>query len=207
MTTGGTTGEAPNRGATSARPGVTREEFADLFRAQSPALKVVAAAILGSAGDAEDVVQEAAAIALTKTRELAEVRSFSAWMTQIVRYVALNARRSNKRRRAHPGTGRPIEDQPAPMPVDAPVNTAGGLRIDQAAFDDRVVEALMTLSETARACLLLRTVLGLSYKDISRILSIGEGAAMTHVSRARAAMLERLTIDAMPSGERSAPHA
>lgn len=207
MTTGDTTGDAPNRGATSARPGVSREEFADLFRAQSPALKVVAAAILGSARDAEDVVQEAAAIALTKTRELAEVRSFAAWMTQIVRYVALNARRSDKRRRTSPGTGVPVDVQPAPDPVQTPVNTLGALRIDQASFDDNVVEALMTLSETARACLLLRTVLGLSYKDISRILSVGEGAAMTHVSRARAAMLERLTIDAMPSKEGGTPHA
>ena len=197
--------DAPSEGmpepqASAARPGVSRDEFAELFRAQSGALKVVAAAILGSSKDAEDVVQEAAAIALTKTRELSEVRSFGAWMTQIVRYVALNARRSEKRRRAVVGTG-PMEHRAARESAGEAVSSAGGIRVDQTAFDDRVVRALMTLSETSRACLLLRVVLDMPYRDIARMLSIGEGAAMTHVSRARAAMVERLTIDSVRDEE------
>jgi len=185
---------------------VSREEFAELFRAQSPALKVVAAAILGSTRDAEDVVQEAAAIALTKTRELAEIRSFPAWMTQIVRYVALNTRRGEKRRRTSATGASPVEERAAPRREEPGVDSRGALRVGQASFDDRVVAALMTLSETSRACLLLRIVLDMPYKDIARILSIAEGAAMTHVSRARAALLERLTIDAIPREHGGAHH-
>jgi RNA polymerase sigma-70 factor (ECF subfamily) len=205
--TGTTSGGSSGSSATPARVGVSREEFAELFRAQSPALKIVAAAILGSPRDAEDVVQEAAAIALTKTRELSEVRSFPAWMTQIVRYVALNARRGEKRRRVTATGAVPVEGRAAPKPVEAALDSKGSLREGQASFDDRAVRALMTLSETARACLLLRVVLDMPYKEIARVLSIPEGAAMTHVSRARAAMVERLTIDAMPGASEGAADA
>ena len=197
-------GPASTKDATSAHTGsvgVSREQFAELFRAQSPSLKVVAAAILGSTKDAEDVVQEAAAIALTKTRELAEVRSFPAWMTQIVRYVALNARRGDKRRRLLSTSITPRTETPLTPPERHGIDSRGTLDPGQASFDDRVVRALMGLSETSRACLLLRIVLDMPYKDIARVLSIAEGAAMTHVSRARAALLERLTAEALPPTE------
>jgi len=199
-------GNAPQPGVPPAHTGsagVSREQFAELFCAQSPALKVVAAAILGSSGDAEDVVQEAAVIALSKTRELSEVRSFPAWMTQIVRYVALNARRGEKRRRSLAGASTLPDDHPTRSDAPSPpgVDSHGALAPGQVSFDDRVVRALMGLSETSRACLLLRVVLDMPYKDIARILSIAEGAAMTHVSRARAMLLERLTAEAMPPKE------
>lgn len=197
------TQDAPS--APTGRAGVSREQFAELFRAQSPALKVVAAAILGSTKDAEDVVQEAAAIALTKTRELAEIRSFPAWMTQIVRYVALNARRGEKRRRLLATTLAPLAEPSHHTKPSPGIDSRGTLDPGQNTFDDRVVRALMGLSETSRACLLLRIVLDMPYKDIARVLSIAEGAAMTHVSRARAALLERLTADALPPTEGGPP--
>jgi len=57
---------------------------------------------------------------------------------------------------------------------------------------DRVLEALVSLEETARACLLLRTVLDKSYREISLALDIPEGTAMSHVHRARKAMRRML---------------
>ena len=73
------------------------EGFAGQFTACSRTLWCVAAAILGRPGLAEDVLQEAAVIALRKLDQFDPDTSFPAWMTQIVRYVALNHARSRSR--------------------------------------------------------------------------------------------------------------
>jgi RNA polymerase sigma-70 factor (ECF subfamily) len=178
---------------------LTAEAFAARFREHSRTFLCVAAAILGSPHEAEDVVQEAAAIAWSKKSEHPHVRSFRAWMTQIVRFVALNRRRGRTRRReAMMGEGWDIEAPAAGG--EAPgsvVGSRGELIGGETQFDDRVMRALGSLGETARACLLLRVVLDMPYKEISRTLDIPEGTAMTHVARSRRALYERLSTEAI----------
>ena len=53
----------------------------------------------------------------------------------------------------------------------------------------------------ARACLLLRAVQDLDYSELSRLLGIPEGTAMSHVHRARNA-LRRALADRGTEGER-----
>ena len=48
------------------------------------------------------------------------------------------------------------------------------------------------MSETARSCLLLKTVMELEYREIAVLLDIAEGTAMSHVHRARNRMRELL---------------
>jgi RNA polymerase sigma-70 factor (ECF subfamily) len=48
------------------------------------------------------------------------------------------------------------------------------------------------VGEVARACLLLRTLEGLEYAEISRLLEIPEGTAMSHVHRTRRYLRDRL---------------
>ena len=74
-----------------------------------------------------------------------------------------------------------------------PVNGNGELAPDQSAFDDRVLAGLHELSEPQRACLLLRTVLDLSYREVASTLEIPEGTAMSHVHRARQTLREKLS--------------
>src|SRR5690606_21981893 len=76
--------------------------------------------------------------------------------------------------------------------ADRTVATSGALSIEQGAFDDHVLKALGQLDEVARACLLLRTVHDLPYKQIALILEVPEGTAMSHVHRARQAMRRHL---------------
>src|SRR5213079_264175 len=68
----------------------------------------------------------------------------------------------------------------------------GELPADQAFFDDHVTKALNSVSDVARACLLLRTIEQMEYSEISRLLQIPEGTAMSHVHRARQHLRERL---------------
>ena len=120
---------------------LTTDEFARRFRRCAPTLWCVAAAIVGDRDRAQDVLQEAAMIALGKLDAYEPGTSFRAWLAQIVRYVALNQRRRTARRREVPSAPprlELVERDPAPLGVSA----GGELREDQRHFDDTVVAAL-----------------------------------------------------------------
>lgn len=174
------------RPADSAAP-LAAEDLARELAAGSRLFWCIAAGVLGSPSHAEDVVQEAAVIGLSKLASFEPGTSFQAWMGQIVRNVA----RNHARRRARGATVELPETLAAPA-VASPVAEARGLGDPTALhgqhFDDRVVAALRTLSDTARVCLLLRTVLELDYAEIARSLGIPEGTAMSHVHRSRSRM-------------------
>ncbi|MCC6285904.1 MAG: RNA polymerase sigma factor [Phycisphaerales bacterium] len=175
---------SPNAG-----PSLSRAEFAARYRAASRTLWVVAVSVVRDGALAEDVVQEAAVVALGKLEQFDPATSFEAWMCQMVRYVALNQARK-RARQASPADPSGLPEAPAPAaPVSqASVGTFGQLLAGQVDFDDDVRRALDALDETPRACLLLRTVMDLSYVRIAELLAIPEGTAMSHVHRARRAM-------------------
>ncbi len=198
------TGDIPDGGgglrlANAGGAVLSREEFAREFQASSRVLWFIAAAILGDRERAKDVVQDAAITAMGKLADFQPGTSFAFWMGQIVRFTALNESRKQGRR-----AGSPLEDYAAAAPAVGPAGPAitsdGRLSMDQTSFDDRTVAALNELEETARACLLMRTVLDLGYAEIARALDIPEGTAMSHVHRARQAMRRRLTVYGVASG-------
>jgi RNA polymerase sigma-70 factor, ECF subfamily len=164
---------------------LTPAGFAEAFRHCSPTLWCIAAAVLGERTHAEDVLQEAAMIGLGKLGAFVPHTSFPAWMGQIVRFTALNHRRKLERR-ARSETVSPAPD----VGVSAPAQRG------EAGFDARTAAALGALGETARMCLLLKTVLELEYTEIAEALGIPQGTAMSHVHRARAQMRALLLDDA-----------
>lgn len=171
--------------------GLSRGEFADRFRESWKALWCIAASVCRDRSSAEDAVQEAAVIAMGKLGEFSPGTSFVAWMGQIVRYVALNAGRKSARREtilrsgslgtggaAH-GSGNSVQNSPQNS-------------VEHWGLGAEMAAALETLDPTAKACLLLRVVGGMSYEQISAALGIPEGTAMSHVFRARKAMAGRV---------------
>ena len=173
---------------------LTPDGFGCRFKACSRTLWCIATAILGDANLAEDVLQEAAMIALRKLDNFDPKTSFPAWMGQIVRYVALNHARRRANLRAVPVDPDRLNETTVPVPRDRlPLNGRGEIAPDQSSFDDRLLAALETLEETPRACLLLRVIQELPYREIARTLDIPEGTAMSHVHRARRALHETLS--------------
>ncbi|HUR27473.1 MAG TPA: RNA polymerase sigma factor, partial [Planctomycetota bacterium] len=168
---------------------LTPEAFAQELEAQRGVFLTLAAAILGRRSEAEDVLQDASAVALGKLASFEVGTNFGAWMGQIVRYVALNHVRRRTGRDSMPADS--IDERCfASAGVDEPADARllGELSRDQDHFDDEVLAALLSLSPTARACLLLRAVQDLDYSELSRLLGSPEGTAMSHVHRARAAL-------------------
>jgi RNA polymerase sigma-70 factor, ECF subfamily len=183
---------------------LTPEQFGQLFQACSRRLWCIAAAVVGDRSRASDVLQESAVIALGKLDEFDPHTSFHAWMGQIVRFTALNEGR--RRQKERPQLADPVVmDEALPGSVIAtgrtgPVDSKGALKSGQSEFDDQVTGALKILDETARSCLLLRTVLDLSYREIAETLSIPEGTALSHVHRARKAMREHIEAHSGKTG-------
>ncbi len=171
--------------------------FAAQFQQASRVLWLIAAAAVRNRSLADDVVQEAAMIALSKLDQFEAGTNFTAWMAQMVRNVAMNVGRKEKRRAGislNAGDAIELEDRAAPWTgVGAGLGAVSGyLSEQQTHFDDRVLHALEEMSATARACLLLKTLEGLEYSEISRLLDIPEGTAMSHVHRSRQLLRRKL---------------
>jgi RNA polymerase sigma-70 factor (ECF subfamily) len=167
--------------------------FADAFEQAARPLWCIAAGVLGYREEVNDVLQEAAIVALGKLDQFDARTNFLAWMGRIVTYTALNhARRVKKQAMAaEQELLQSVAD--APTADSLPITAQGQVAVEQRVFDDHVVDALQKLQDIARACLLLRTVGDMSYRDIALALDIPEGTAMSHVHRARRLMRDDLT--------------
>lgn len=183
----GTASGSPSPGESAAAG--ERNEFARLFRGAYRSLWGVAVGVVGNAHLAEDVVQEAAVIAMDKFDSFTPGTSFAAWAGQIVRNVALNSLRK-ERRRSSKAASVGFLDEVAEAGDQSP--SAPGPTSAKLAADSNIAEALAEVSDIARACLLLRTLEDMDYARISAVLGIPEGTAMSHVHRTRKVLRGKL---------------
>jgi RNA polymerase sigma-70 factor (ECF subfamily) len=187
-------------------------EFARNFRGAYRTLWTIAAGIVNDPFIAEDVVQEAAVTALGKLHEFEPNSNFTAWMAKIVRYIALNQFRRTKRQPTNLDPGAMDDSLASRAAGDAAhkpplVDQFGQLDLNRTPFDDRVMNALKSVSDIARACLLLRTIQGLSYDEIANVLQIPPGTSMSHVHRTRIVLRERLAEMDPTAREHSRDHS
>lgn len=142
------------------------------------------------------MVQQAITIAIEKNQLFESEYKFLGWLSGIVRNCALNHRRKvirRKTRATDPVQMTTVEvESVGASPID---QGTGEVLAMQQSFDDQVHSALDQISPQARSCLLLRTIEGMSYKEISKILDIPEGTAMNMVHRSKKKMREILASE------------
>ncbi len=193
---------------------LTAAEFTVRFQAGARVLWTLAAGLLGDPAEAEDVCQEAFLAAHAKREQFDPATNFQAWMGRFVRNVAANELRKRARRNTKSTDPLVLDGGTQPRNGNAFVGTQEterplsgrepALHDDERelhymeGFDDRLAAGLRELGEVPRSCLLLRTLRELSYVEISELLDIPEGTAMSHVHRARLALRARLTEDPAP---------
>lgn len=142
-----------------------------------PVLFGVAYRMLGSAAEADDIVQEAylrwAAV------DGAEVESPRAYLTTVVTRLSIDHLRSARvRRESYRGPW-----LPEPVYVDETGERGSGNLADSLSMAFLVL--LEELAPAERAAFLLREVFGYEYKDIAQMLERNEPACRQLVSRAR----------------------
>ncbi|WP_244930853.1 sigma-70 family RNA polymerase sigma factor [Nocardioides sp. W7] len=155
------------------------------FEAHRPHLRAVAYRVLGSAGDAEDAVQEAW-LRLHRT-DTAEVDNLGGWLTTVVARIALNTLRSRSTRREESLEER-VERLPEPMltPDDARQPQQPE---HQALLADSVGLALLVvldqLSPAERIAFVLHDLFAVPFDDIAPVLERSPAATRQLASRAR----------------------
>ncbi|MEM9082971.1 MAG: RNA polymerase sigma factor [Planctomycetota bacterium] len=166
---------------------ITVERFAVLYQQAFGWLCLVAAAHAGRT-DADDIVQQAAIVAMKRLGDFRAETSFRAWMAAIVRNTAKNQARSNRRRkkRERKVASHQRIDQQETLPGSTP-----------SAMDTKLRDAVNGLEDSQRSCLLMRSAYGLSYAEIGAALDLPEATARSHVFRARKQLLEKVRVESL----------
>jgi RNA polymerase sigma-70 factor (ECF subfamily) len=147
------------------------------FSAQRPRLLAIAARILGSQADAEDVVQEAW-LRLAGAAE--EVDDLAAWLTTVVTRLCLDqVRRRSTRSATETAAGAPA----IVTAVDPEADTLVAERVGEAM--NVVLEAL---APAERAAFVLHDVFGYQFEEVAAILGRSDTAVRQLASRARRKM-------------------
>jgi RNA polymerase sigma factor (sigma-70 family) len=173
---------------------LTSDAFVTAFARHGRALWVLASAWVGRE-DADDLVQETARIAWQRRETFAPGTDTAAWLAQIARHTGANWRR---RRRPQPTDPHVLCDPIAPAFV-----AHHALHADD--LPDDLARALASLPPTARACLLLHVVGGLTFPEIATMLELPENTAMSHARRARLALRDALAPPAARAGTAPLP--
>lgn len=153
--------------------------FQQIVDATNVRLVRLGARMLGSAIDAEDVVQEAyvKAYRALVSGEFDGRANVSTWLYRIVTNQAIDAMRSRARR---------------PRPTD----TADESSSDLASAEQKLALAELSdwmsdLPPEQRAALVLKAVEGMTSPEIAEVLQCSEGAVEQRLVRARAALRKR----------------
>ncbi len=180
----------PTDAALAARAGHgDASAFRALVDRHAAGLFSLAVTLVGSATDAEDVVQETLAGAFRGLGRFEGRSSVKTWLTGIlVRQAAMHRRRAGRREaRAVP------LDAAATAPPTGPKGTRMGRSGTEAAeVRIDVMAAIGSLSAEHREVIVLREFQGLSYDEMAEALDVPRGTVESRLFRARRRLQERL---------------
>jgi RNA polymerase sigma factor (sigma-70 family) len=156
-----------------------RDWLAERFEAHRPHLRAVAYHMLGSGGDADDVVQEAW-LRLTRT-DPAGVDNLGGWLTTVVARVCLDLLRARGSRREEPlDGGLPDRAEPA---LEGPGPEEQALVAD--AVGPAMLVVLDTLAPAERVAFVLHDLFAVPFTEIAPLVGRSPVAARQLASRAR----------------------
>ncbi|SNR82960.1 sigma-70 family RNA polymerase sigma factor [Blastococcus mobilis] len=161
-----------------------RADLEAVFRSEYARVVAVAARVLGSRDQAEDVAQE---VFLSFGRSSVPADEAGGWLTVAAAHTALNLLRSGRRRSAREEAA---EDGPTVVPDVADLVVTREERRS-------VRAALARLPHKQASALVLRHS-GLSYAEVAAALDMSPGSVGTTVRRAESVLLKELNRHASP---------
>jgi len=155
-----------------------RADLEQVFRADYPKVVAVAARVLGSRDQAEDVAQE---VFLAFGRTSVPAAEAVGWLSVAAAHTALNLIRSGRRRIAR-------EQAATTDPATSPDVADTVITLEER---HRVRRALAGLPRTQAVALVLRHS-GLSYAEVAAALHLSPGSVGTTVRRAESALRKEM---------------
>jgi RNA polymerase sigma-70 factor (ECF subfamily) len=164
------------------------DAFQELVSRYHQKIYVVIVGLLRNREDALEVAQETFFRAYRKIKSFQGGSSFYTWLYRIAVNLAIDSQRRQKRTPLdfHDKMDELLEEQNefAKDPF---------LDVHDRELKEKLVAAINDLTPEHQAVIMLRTVQGLSYKDISQILGCSEGTVMSRLHYARKKLQEKLS--------------
>ena len=157
------------------------QAFEVLVRRYSPLMRAYASRVLGSASDADDVVQDSFITAWQQLPTLQDHSVVKSWLMRIV------GRKAIDRVRARRMTSDISDHEPEARAADSPSRVA-----EAHSAEDALSRALSALPETQRQCWVLREVADYSYEDIATELRIPVSTVRGMLARARKTLVSEM---------------
>jgi RNA polymerase sigma-70 factor (ECF subfamily) len=155
----------------------------------------VALHLTGNRAEAQDLTQETFARALMARERFREGTSVRAWLLAILRRLNLNARRDESR---HPAVELD-EELPAPDATEPPLWST--------VTPEALRGALLEVPLKFREPVVLRDLLGLSYREVADVLELAPGTAMSRLNRGREKLKQVLLAALAPAASPAPRHA
>ena len=165
---------------------VERDALAREFEARladSAALAVrVAYGIVRNRGDAEDVAQEAFARAYRRFSSLRDREKFRGWLVRMTWRLAIDFRRSQKRRQNREDAVMAITPQSGDFAQDAVARERSA----------RLWAAIDQLPDRLRVVIVMTSIEGYGVKEVAQLLGVAEGTIKSRMFEARQKLREAL---------------
>ncbi|MFB7504643.1 RNA polymerase sigma factor [Streptomyces broussonetiae] len=160
--------------------------LAQLLERHRPGMRAVAISLLGPGTDVDDVMQDAALVALGRIVDVRDPEAVGPWLRMIVRNSCRTLLRASRR-------VEPLAQVPLPPDGDTPEQV-----LQRHALRDWVWEAVEALTPTLRLPVVLRYFsTGItSYQQIAQACGIPVGTVRSRLNQARAALAQALTATA-----------
>ena len=164
------------------------DAFQELVSRYHQKIYVVIVGLLRNREDALEVAQETFFRAYRKINSFQGGSSFYTWLYRIAVNLAIDSKRRQKRT--------PLDFRDAMDGLLEEQNEVAKdpfLDVHDRELREKLVAAINDLTPEHKAVIMLRTVQGLSYKDISQILGCSEGTVMSRLHYARKKLQEKLS--------------
>jgi RNA polymerase sigma-70 factor, ECF subfamily len=163
--------------------------FEELVSRYHQKVYMVSLGLLRNRDDAMEVAQEAFFRAYRKINSFQGGSSFYTWIYRIAVNISIDTQR---RQRRNPLDFR--ESMDGVMEAQSEVAKDPFTDVHDGELREKLTKAINDLTPEHKAVIVLRTIEGMSYKDIGQILGCSEGTVMSRLHYARKKLQDKLRV-------------
>lgn len=167
---------------------MTPDQFKSEMIALLPRLRRFALSLTRSGPDADDLLQDACSAALQKWQQYDPGQPLDRWLFRIIRNLWITEVRKRK-----------VREGEGQIPAEEATELRSEGAADAVLAAQQITRHVNELDSDLIQPLLLVSVEGYSYREVSELLGLPIGTVMSRVHRARKALISRLSTEELSS--------